>query len=153
MCLPLLSLSAEGQSYFVGWLSGLGYRLGPWEVATHWNSFPLFLQDRVTTERTVPSLALWTPPEEMTTMTGTWHCLRYLRSHSGVVGWRGLLRTSQLSIRLASLPAPSVLPSLQPSRLWFSWLFQYTAFPEPLANLPQFSRAVPFCLPCSPSQK
>jgi hypothetical protein len=91
-----------------------------------WNSFPLFPQDRVTTERIALSFALWTPPEEMTTMTGTWHCLRYLRSHSGVVVWKGLLRTSQLSIRLASLPLPTAL-SLQPSRLWISWPFQYTS--------------------------
>lgn len=120
------------QSCFLGWLSGLGYRLGPREVATRRNSFPLFLQDRVTTERTALSFALWTPPEEMTTTTGTWHCLRYLRSHSGVVGWQGLLRTSQLSIRLASLPVPSA--AIQAVVLMA--LSMHFTFPDPLATLP-----------------
>lgn len=117
----------------MGWPSGVGYRLGSWEAVTHWNSFPLFLQDRVTTERTALSFALWKLPEEVTTMTGTWHCLRYGGRHSGrqVGGWQGLLRTAQLSSRLASLPVP--LPALstwQAARVWSSWPLRRTLPPE-----------------------
>lgn len=79
--------------------------MGAREVATPWKSFPLFLQDRVTTERAALSFALWMPPEEMTTMTGTWHYLRYLKSYSGVVGWQGLLPSGWLLFRFCQ-PSP-----------------------------------------------
>lgn len=147
--------SAEIKCRAVLWVGFLGWGIvwGPREAVTHWNSFTLFPQDRVTTERTALSFALWMPPEEMTTMTGTWHCLRYLRSHSGVVGWQGLLGTSQLSIRLASLPVPSAFSSLQPSRLWFSWPFQYT-LPSQTPLQPYFhsSGPVTFAILAAPHQ-
>lgn len=151
MCLPLLSLSAKikCRAVFVGWLSGLGSQ----EVATHWNSFPLSTgqsNHRENSPFLCPldasrgndyydrNLALFEVSKE------PFRCGR-------LAGASPDLSAKHQAGFSSSPVCPPFFAAIRAVVLMA--LSIHFTFPDPLATLVPFSRAVHLCLPCSPSPR
>ena len=76
----LLTLAPEvahrGDVLWAGLLGSQQCTLRTHEVDPDWDSVLLSPQDMAATERAALSFVPWRLPEEVNTMTGTWHCLR-----------------------------------------------------------------------------